>query len=140
MTRKHRADWNFGKNRYEILRDRLTCLYPLSICERLKYPYFCILIIKSNKISFRAKRKFIREFVIPYTNDITFQECSKHYLVFTEDDFIGNMESDEIEIHLKNYIEENKLPKETRKHDVFILMYDNYHPNSPYSIMGENYK
>jgi len=140
MADRYFADLTFGRTYWQMLYDRLTCTYPLTPCERLKYPYFCILIIRSTNISFTAKREFIKQFVIPYVNDRNFRVYCSYLIVFTKDHYIGNMEYDELRKYHKEYIRKNKLSKDLTLNQTFILMYNNFHPNCPYSLREEIYK
>ena len=72
MKFKHYTDHDHRRGFFRRMAERIRCDYPLSICQRMKYPFFCIIVLNDKNIPSNAKREFIENFVEPYINSQQF--------------------------------------------------------------------
>ena len=130
---KHNADTNQMRSFFERTYDRLFCRYKISFFQKIRFPYFCIGILNSDKISDKAKSEFIEKFVIPYMYDEKMKwEIIYGQITFTTDHFFGSISYEEIYELMKQM----NISKDVNINEVFIMMYVNFNPIYPYYAYG----
>ena len=122
MKMKHYTDHDHRRTFKQRIIDRLTCNFPLSFCNRIRYPYFCIIILNDKTISYNAKLEFIEKFVKPYMKDSEFVD-NLTSLCFYGDNYVGCLDDDERNQFIKN----NNLSQDVNS-DIIKTFFENYNP------------